>query len=91
MAIAMLIEFSGGTAEDYDRVLQRLDLGGKMAPGGIFHVVGPTDDGLRVVDVWDSQEAFDRFFEDKLRKALEAEGLPEPKISVWPVHNMIPG
>ena len=87
MAIAFLLEFSGVTSDQYDRVMEKLDLGGKMASGGRFHIAGPTDDGWRVVDMWDSQEDFDRFFADKLGAALQAVGMPEPKITTWPVHN----
>ena len=91
MAIAFLIEFAGITSDQYDRVLERIELGGKMASGGRYHIAGPTDDGWRVVDVWDSQEDFDRFFQEKLGAALEAEGLPAPNVSTWPVHNIMTG
>ena len=91
MAIAKLLEFAGVTSDQYDRVLERLELGGKLSSGGVYHIAGPTDDGWRVVDVWDSQEDFDRFFKEKLGAALEAEGMPAPNISTWPVHNTLTG
>ena len=91
MAIAFLLEFAGATSDQYDRVIERLELGGKMPSGGVYHIAGSTDDGWRVVDVWKSQEDFDRFFEEKLRAALEAEGLPAPNMSAWPVHNTLTG
>jgi hypothetical protein len=86
MAVAILIEFPGSTVKQYDRILARLDLNGRTYKGGLFHVAGATEDGLRVLDVWESQAAFDAFFKDKLGAALEAEGLGEPTISTWPVH-----
>jgi hypothetical protein len=52
MAVAMLLEWPGVTLEQYDAVVRDLDLGGKAGPGGIFHVAGPGEGGLRVVDVW---------------------------------------
>ncbi len=91
MAIAFLLEFAGSTSDQYDRVIERLDLGGKMPSGGRFHIAGPTDDGFRVVDAWESQEDFDRFFGEKLHAALEAEGMPAPNISTWPIHNTLTG
>ena len=60
-------------------------------PGGRFHIAGPTDDGWRVVDAWESQEDFDRFFKEKLGAALEAEGMTEPKVSAWPIHKTMTG
>ena len=89
MAIGILVETPGGTQEQYDIVLESLDLGGKNPPGQIFHIAGPTDDGWRVVDLWESREDFDRFFEENLREALTAAGMPEPKLSFWPIHNVL--
>ncbi len=89
MAIAFLIEFSGVTSDQYDRVLERLDLGGKLEVGQRYHVAGPTDDGFRVVGVWDSPDDFDRFFKAKLGAALEAEGVSKPNVSAWPVHHTL--
>ena len=91
MAIAFILEFAGVTSDHYDRVIERLALGGKMAPGGRFHIAGPTDDGWRVVDMWESQEDFDRFFGDKLGAALQAVGMPEPTITTWQVHSSMTG
>ena len=40
-------------------------------PQGVrSRVAGPTESGWCVVEVWDSREAFDRFFADKLQRAL---------------------
>ncbi len=91
MAIAFLIETPGGTQEQYDRVQTRLNLGDKKPAGEIVHIAGPTDNGWRIVDVWESQEAFDQFRKDSLDAAWAAEEMPEAKVSVWPVHNMLAG
>ncbi len=89
MAIAMLLEFPGGTMEQYDALLKDLDLGGKAYKGGIFHVAGPAEGGVRIVDVWASQEAFDAFMREKLGAALQKHGIAPPKVSAWPVHNTL--
>ncbi len=91
MAIGFLLEFAGATSDQYDRTLERLELRGKLPSGGRFHIAGPTDDGFRVVDVWESQEDFDQFFEEKLGAAFKAEGMPAPNVSTWPVHNTMTG
>ena len=91
MAIAVIIDYSGATHEQYYSVLSRLNLGCKMAPGGIFHAAGPTEDGWRAVDIWESREAFERFRRDAFDEALKEEGMPEPNISVWPIHNKLDG
>jgi hypothetical protein len=89
MAVAMLIEFPGANLSQYDRVVGRLNLKGRTYKGGLFHVAGATDNGLRVVDVWESQAAFDIFLKDKLAPALEAEGLDPPQVTTWEVHNSL--
>jgi len=89
MALAFLLEFPGVTQEQYDQVIEKLQLGGKTYQGGIFHVAGPMEGGWRVVDVWESQEAFDRFFQAKLGQALQEVGVAPPQPKVWPVHNIL--
>jgi len=89
MAIAMLLEFEGGTLEQYDAILRDLELGGRSYKGGIFHVAGLADGGVRIVDVWESQEAFDAFMGDKLGAALQKHNIQPPKVSAWPVHNTL--
>jgi hypothetical protein len=47
------------TWEDYRQVAAAL---GERAPEGlIVHVAGPTDEGFRMIDVWESREAWERF------------------------------
>jgi hypothetical protein len=65
MAIGLLMEFPVMGQEQYDAVMEELNLGGRMPSGGISHAAGPAEDGWRVVDVWQSQEAFDVFFRDE--------------------------
>ena len=89
MPIAIIFEFSGGTLEQYDKVLKRMNLGGKTAPGGIFHVCGAMEGGIRVVDVWESQEAFDKFAKEQIMPITQEFGLPQPKMTIWPVHNIL--
>jgi hypothetical protein len=60
----------------------------RPAQGMLYHVAGPIDGGWRVVEVWESQEAADRFFRDALGAALQRHGgSVQPK--VMPVHMII--
>lgn len=84
----------GGTQEQYDQVTARLTDGGALTsltdwPGGgiLFHAAGPTDDGFRVIDVWESEEAFQRFGE-VIGPVLQEVGFPgEPRL--FPLHNFV--
>ncbi|MGL6280733.1 MAG: hypothetical protein ACRC50_14405 [Gaiella sp.] len=32
-----------------------------VPPGLLLHVAGPTDEGFRVIEIWESREDFERF------------------------------
>ena len=89
MAVGFIINFPGGTQEQYDAIQEQMNLGGRMAPGGISHAAGPTDEGWRVVDVWESQEAFDTFLHEKLYQAMQNVGMSRPQVESWPVYGVL--
>jgi hypothetical protein len=80
MAVAFSMDFAGGTVEDYDAVVEKMELGDKLPPGALFHAAGVNDDGLRVCDVWESAEVFQRFAEASIVPLAESVGLPTPEI-----------
>lgn len=85
MAIAMLLEWSGMDEEQYLELVDRVALGDRMFPGAMLHLAGPTEDGWRAVDVWESQDAFDRFFQEKLQQASMDAKVDPPSVHIWPV------
>jgi hypothetical protein len=89
MAIAFLQELPGATQEQYDQIVETLR--GQTAEGRIFHVAGPIEGGWRVVDVWESQEAVNKFFQEQLGPAAQKAGMAVPPPQFWPVHNMLSG
>jgi quinol monooxygenase YgiN len=86
MALCMIFE-PGITQEQYDRVREQAAPGNRPPPGLLYHVAGPIEGGWRVVEVWESQEAFERFFNEKLGQALQQVGMPSLEPQVFPVHN----
>jgi hypothetical protein len=89
MAIGIVIEILGGTQEQYDQVMEKLQLGGKLPPGALFHAAGPVEGGWRAIDVWESQEAFDHFVQDRLQPVLQEVGVPPLQPQVFPIHNIL--
>ncbi len=89
MAIGYVIEVPGMTQEQGAAVLRELGLKDTPPPGQVLHIEGPMDGGLRVVDVWESQEAFDAFIRERLAPAFQRVGLPVPDrlepVATWPV------
>jgi quinol monooxygenase YgiN len=93
MAIAVLIDFPGGSQEEYDAVARELGPVGESVagvPGLLFHAAGPTADGWRVIDCWESQEALDRFRQEQLMPAMQrVGGTRRPSVRVMPVHQYL--
>jgi hypothetical protein len=90
MAVGVLMQFSGGSNEAYDRVIERMGLtDGSMPDGGLFHIAGEVDGGYRVVDVWETPEAFQKFAEEQIGPITAAEGFPQPEVTLWPIHNVL--
>jgi hypothetical protein len=44
--------------------------------GLILHAAGPTDEGFRIIDVWESEDAWHRFEAERLAPAIGALGGP---------------
>ena len=81
MPVAVILDFPGGTLEQYDQVLEKMGFtpGGPGAPGGLTHWVAATDTGIRVVDTWESREAFDTFTREKTGPITAGVGIPGPQ------------
>jgi hypothetical protein len=92
MAVAVQLEFPGATLEQYDEVIKKMGFkpGGPGAPGGIFHWVTKTNDGIRVTDVWESKEQFERFSREQIGPKTAEVGVPgPPRITFFEVHNYL--
>ena len=67
-------------------------MGGKSAPGSLFHWAAATDDGLRVVDVLEDRAQFDRFAQEKIGPITAEAGVPgPPEITEFEIHNYLEG
>lgn len=89
MAVAMLMEWPGVTREQYEAVMKELQLDANPPKGALFHVAGPMQGGWRVVDVWDSADAFHTFSEQRIMPAVRKVGVTtQPRIEVYPAHNI---
>jgi len=92
MAIGVQLEFNGATLEQYDEVVAKMGFepGGAGAPGGLFHWVTQTSNGIRVTDVWESREIFERFAQEQIGPITASVGVGEaPQITYYEVHNYL--
>ena len=92
MAVGVILEFEGATLAQYDQIIEKMGFtpGGSGGPGGIFHWVTQTDTGLRVVDVWETREHFQKFADEQIGPYSQEVGLPNPpSITFHDVHNYL--
>jgi len=91
MAIIAHFTPTGLTAAQYDEVNRRLEAAGAGAPAGRLHHTFYGESGaLRVVEIWDSPESFQRFGET-LMPILQLGGIGPGQPEVLPVHNIVAG
>jgi hypothetical protein len=94
MSVLMFMEVPGATTAQYDRVNEIMGIhGDDDEPDALLHHVAAADaDGLVVVDVWESEEALGKFFDERLGAALAQAGIePGGKPRILPVHNSLTG
>ena len=89
MAIGFIFNNPGQTQEQYDAAVDQLNLAESLPEGWIFHAAGPTEGGWRVVEVWESQEAADAYFQERLGQVLQNVGVSLDKPDSFRVYNVI--
>ncbi len=93
MAILMISDASEDTLAHYDQVIKELEAAGHGQPSGRqFHVAARKGTGYVVTDVWESQEAWDRFSQILGPLLQQVGSRPEQRsMQILPVHNVIKG
>lgn len=87
MAILMIMHWPGATAEQYDKLRPIVNWETDHPRGAQYHVSSFDNEGAHVVDVWDSQEEFQAFFETRLGPGVQQVGMPgQPDVKFYPVH-----
>src|SRR5262245_53101162 len=95
MPVVAVFQSPTFTKAKYDETV-RLLTGGRQrletpadwpVPGLLVHVAGQGPNGFRVVDVWQSEESFNKFGEKlmPILKAVGVEGQPE----IYPAHALV--
>jgi hypothetical protein len=89
MPTLMSMEWTGVTSDQYNQALRALNLDKNPPNGGILHVAGFDGGTLRVMDIWESQQSFERFQGERLTTAVQKAGITsQPKVLFCPIHNI---
>jgi hypothetical protein len=87
MAIVMFMQWDGVTREQYEAARKLVNWEGDPPPGGVLHVAAVTDQGLRVTDVWESNEMLQSFVANRLMPGVRQVGIESnPRVEVFPMH-----
>jgi heme-degrading monooxygenase HmoA len=84
----MRAEVPGMTQEMYDGMVAQMVDEMRMMPGFIAHYSRAMDGGWEVVELWESQQEFDDWYQGHVAPAVQQAGI-NPQISVTEVHNMV--
>jgi hypothetical protein len=93
MAIIRIVRPPMLTAELYDAVNEKAGVGENLPEGLLMHTAGEVDGQWQIVDVWESEEAADRFGTERLGPAIEsvmgAAPPGPPPTTIYELHRVI--
>jgi hypothetical protein len=94
MPVGVRIDLPGATLEWYDELIAATGFlpDGPLVAHALCHWVAATADGICMVQIWESQEAFKNDAKKRTGQVLEDVGVPgTPVITYFDVHNFLPG
>jgi hypothetical protein len=89
VAILVVGEASGVTAEQDAALAKRLYPEGSLPAGFRIRMAGPMAGGWRIITLWDSEADWERFRDDTLVPALAGIGQTmEAGVKIWPIETV---
>jgi predicted ester cyclase len=97
VGVGLVMSFEGIGREEYEAAMSaanldlssplNTDASGLWPRGIVAHYAGATPSGWCVIDVWQSQDAFDDFLLNRLGPVLAKVGIPEPNVTPFALYN----
>jgi hypothetical protein len=89
MPTVMSMRWTGVTPEQYEAARKLVDWEGNRPDGGLLHIAAFSGDELRVTDLWESPEQFNKFVESRLMPGVNQIGIQgEPQVELLDAHNV---
>ncbi len=91
MATGIIMEFEGFPEDMYEAVRDKINWPEEWPDGISLQIAGPSQAGMRIVEIWESRDQYDRWMNETIYPAVEevapgalASG-PPPRISEFSV------
>ena len=89
MPTVMSMEWPNVTPDQYNQVMRALDLDKTPPSGSMLHIATFNSGTLRCIDIWESQQSFEKFQKERLTAAVQKAGITtQPKVQFLPAHNI---
>jgi len=73
----------------YEQARKEADWESRTPQGAQLHLVGFADDGMHVVDIWDSRDDFEAFYQDRIKPVIDDSAITsEPIIQFIELHGV---
>jgi hypothetical protein len=77
---------------NYDAISERVRPHAEEAEGFVVHAAGWTGNGFRIIEIWETQAAFDRFMQEVVMPAVTevaADAAREPAVTAYELHSLV--
>jgi hypothetical protein len=93
VATIMVMYWREATSDQYDQVREKAQWDRDLPDGAKLHVCGFNNDGMHILDVWESEESFNAYFQQRIDPAVQAVGnqLLRHKLALTPPVSRRPG
>jgi hypothetical protein len=82
MPVVMNMRWDGVTPEEYEQAREQVGWEQRSPEGGIIHIASFTDEGLRITDIWETADDFNRFVASRLMPVVREIGIQgEPDVT----------
>jgi hypothetical protein len=86
--VVIIVKWEGFTESIYEKVIEEINLEGDAPKGMLLHVASFDDKGLRVTDVFETEDDFHNFIQDRVMPVAGKMVKTEPVIELYPLTNL---
>jgi hypothetical protein len=86
--VVIIVKWAGVTESMYEKIREDVDFEGDVSKGMLLHVASFDKKGIRVTDVFETEEDFHNFIQDRVMPVAGKMVKTEPEIEIYPLTNL---